>query len=153
MTGLKAKYTTIRTPEGAYGGKHIMTGSLPLELTTTGQLKKEYIIPVKRLTAQVNFNVSFEPYDPEDKFAVGEMFLYNIPKGSMLLDGGGSVDDVGSWGYRHPDNALSDSLDICAGDYSYVVAGNAAKADRSAQFLPRGKKIGLRDRKRSGWNE
>ena len=37
LTGLKAKYTTIRTPEGAYGGKHIMTGSLPLELTTTGQ--------------------------------------------------------------------------------------------------------------------
>ena len=33
LTGLKAKYTTIRTPEGAYGGKHIMTGSLPLELT------------------------------------------------------------------------------------------------------------------------
>lgn len=141
LTGLKAKYTTIRTPEGAYGGKHIMTGSLPLELTTTGQLKKEYIIPVKRLTAQVNFNVSFEPYDPEDKFAVGEMFLYNIPKGSMLLDGGGSVDDVGSWGYRHPDNALSDSLDICAGDYSYVVAGNAAKADRSAQFYQEGKRL------------
>ena len=141
LTGLKAKYTTIRTPEGAYGGKHIMTGSLPLELTTTGQLKKEYTIPVKRLTAQVNFNVSFEPYDPEDKFAVGEMFLYNIPMGSMLLDGGGSVDDAGSWGYRHPDDALLDSLDICAGDYSYVVADNAAKADRSAQFYQEGKRL------------
>ena len=91
LTGLKEKYTTIQTPEGAYGGKHIMTGSLPLELTATSQLKKEYTIPVKRLTAQVNFNVSFEPYDPEDKFAVGEMFLYNIPKGSMLLDGGGII--------------------------------------------------------------
>ena len=141
LTELKAKYTTIRTPEGAYGGKHIMTGSLPLELTTTGQLKKEYTIPVKRLTAQVNFNVSFEPYDPEDKFAIGEMFLYNIPMGSMLLDGGGSVDDAGSWGYRHPDDALLDSLDICAGDYSYVVADNAAKADRSAQFYQEGKRL------------
>ncbi|MCS3061694.1 fimbrial protein [Parabacteroides distasonis] len=106
LTKLKAKYTTIRTPEGAYGGKHIMTGSLPLELTATGRLKKEYTIPVKRLTAQVNFNVSFEPYDPEDKFAVGEMFLYNIPMGSMLLDGGGSVDDAGSWGYRHPNERV-----------------------------------------------
>ena len=141
LTGLKAKYTTIRTPEGAYGGKHIMTGSLPLELTATDQLKKEYTIPVKRLTAQVNFNVSFEPYDPEDKFAVGEMFLYNIPMGSMLLDGGGSVDDAGSWGYRHPNDALSDSLDICAGDYSYVVAGNAAETDRSAQFYQEGKRL------------
>ena len=57
----------------------------------------------------------------------------------MLLDGGGSVDDVGSWGYRHPDNALSDSLDICAGDYSYVVAGNAARQTVRHNFTKREK--------------
>ena len=67
------------------------------------------------------------------------MFLYNIPMGSMLLDGGGSVDDAGSWGYRHPDDALLDSLDICAGDYSYVVADNAAKQTVRHNFTKREK--------------
>ena len=139
LAELQQKYTTISTPEGAYGGKHIMSGFAPLELTATGQLKKEYTIPVKRLAAQLNFTVSFEPANPSDQFAVGEMFLYNIPMGSMLLDDGGSAEETNSWGYHHPENALLDSLDICKGDYSYVVATDTDKKDRSKQFYKEGK--------------
>lgn len=138
LTELQQKYTTISTPEGAYGGKHIMSGFTPLELIATGQLQKEYTIPVKRLTAQLNFTVSFEPANPLDQFAVGEMFLYNIPRGSMLLDDGGSAEETNSWGYHHPENALLDSLDICKGDYSYVVATDTDKKDRSKQFYKEG---------------
>lgn len=138
LAELQQKYTTISTPEGAYGGKHIMSGFAPLELTTNGQLKKEYTIPVKRLTAQLNFTVSFEPANPLDQFAVGEMFLYNIPMGSMLLDGGGAANVEDNWGFHHTD-ALLDSLDICKGDYSYVVATDTDKKDRSKQFYKEGK--------------
>lgn len=138
LSELKQQYTTILNPEGAYGGKHIMSGSIPLELTSNGLLKRVYTVPVRRLTAQLNFNVSFEPTKAGEQFAVGEMFLYNIPKGSMLLDGGGADSVVGDWGYHHKDNLL-DSLDICAGDYSYVVATD--KMNRSEQFFKEGKRL------------
>lgn len=137
LAELEQKYTEIQSPEGAYSGKHIMSGSVPLELTGTGQLKKEYTVPVKRLTAQVNFSIVFAPTNVTDKFAVGEIFLHNIPMGSMLLDGGGSVTEEGSWGYHHADDALLDSLDICQWDYSYVLAED--KSNRSKQFF-KGKK-------------
>lgn len=139
LSELKAQYITIRSQEGAYSGKHIMSGSLPLTLTETGQLKKEYEVPVRRLTAQLNFNILFEPTRENERFAVGEMFLYNIPKGSMLLDGGGADSVQEDWGYHHEENALLDSLDICAGDYSYVVATD--KNDRSEQFFKEGERL------------
>ena len=138
LSELKQQYTTILNPEGAYGGKHTMSGSIPLELTSNGLLKRVYTVPVRRLTAQLNFNVSFEPTKAGEQFAVGEMFLYNIPKGSMLLDGGGADSVEGDWGYHHKDNLL-DSLDICAGDYSYVVATD--KMNRSGQFFKEGKRL------------
>lgn len=134
---LKQQYTTILNPEGAYGGKHIMSGSAPLTLDG-GKLKKEYTIRVKRLTTQLTFNVLFQPTNRNERFAVGEMTLYNIPKGSMLLDGGGARDKEGSWGYHNTD-ALLDSLDICPGDYSYVVAKD--KNDRSEQFFKKGEHL------------
>ena len=135
LSELQAAYTTIKTPDGVYTGKHIMSGNIPLELTTTGQLEKEYTIPVKRLTAQLNFNISFEPYNTGDRFAVGELYIHNVPLGSMLLDGGGLASDASAWGYHHGDNAdeaLLDSLDICPYDYTYVTATD--KTDRSGGF-------------------
>lgn len=136
---LKAQYTEIKSPEGAYSGKHIMSGSAPLGLTVTGQLQKEYTVRVKRLTAQVNFNIVFDPTRETDKFAVGEIFLHNIPMGSMLLDGGGSATEENSWGYHHTDAALLDSLDICPGDYSYVKATD--KDNRVDQFFKDKKRL------------
>ena len=140
LDDLKAKYTEIKSPEGAYSGKHIMSGSVPLALTATGQLEKEYTVLVRRLTAQVNFNIVFDPTRETDKFAVGEIFLHNIPMGSMLLDGGGNKEDMSSWGYHHTDDALLDSLDICPGDYSYVLA-KGDKSDRSKQFFTDKKRL------------
>lgn len=140
LDDLKAKYTEIKSPEGAYSGKHIMSGSVPLALTATGQLEKEYTVLVRRLTAQVNFNIVFDPTRETDKFAVGEIFLHNIPMGSMLLDGGGNKEDMNSWGYHHTDDALLDSLDICPGDYSYVLA-KGDKSDRSKQFFTDKKRL------------
>ena len=136
---LKTKYITIKSQEGAYSGKHIMSGSIPLKLNSTGHLEKEYIVPIRRLTAQLNFQVFFEPTRQGERFAVGEMTLFNIPKGSMLLDGGGADSVEGDWSYHHKDRALLDSLDICAGDYSYVVA--ADKSDRSGQFFNKGERL------------
>ena len=139
LSELQTKYISIKSEEGAYSGKHIMSGSLPLKLNANGQLEKEYIVKVKRLTAQLNFQVSFEPSRPNERFAVGEMKLFNIPKGSMLLDGGGTDKEEDSWSFHHEEDALLDSLDICAGDYSYVVATD--KSDRSGQFFNQGERL------------
>lgn len=129
---LKAQYTEVRLPDGVYAGKHVMSGSEPLELTALGMLKPEYAITVKRLTAQFNFTILFQPDRPADRFAVGEVMIHNVPKGSMLLDGGG-VGEENSWGYHHAENPLLDSLDICQADYSYRIS--VSQADRSKQFF------------------
>ena len=141
LSDLYNEFIEINVPDGAYSGKHVMSGGIPMELVNGTQLKKEYVIPIKRLTAQLNFNVLFDPINEGDEFAIGEMYIHQVPKGSMLMDRGVSYIvgadgiskeiDPKSWGYHHTgaDEAIKDSLDICPYDYSYIKAVQPATAE------------------------
>ena len=147
----------IAVPDGAYSGKHIMTGGMTLPLTTDNKLLKEYTINIKRLTAQLNFEILFNPINDGDEFALGEVYIHQVPMGSMLFDQGITyiidpatgkpvVDDK-SWGVSRktaPDAAKEDSLDICRVDYSYIKAGATTTADeRLKHFYKKDGKSGI----------
>lgn len=141
LSDLYKESVSIAVPDGAYSGKHIMTGGKTLPLTQDNKLPKEYTININRLTAQLNFEVLFDPIEQADEFALGEVYIHQVPMGSMLFDQGitYTIDDAtgkpeqdnNSWGIGQT-NAIEDSLDICPVDYSYIKAKGDATIDPTA---------------------
>lgn len=89
LTELQAVSMTIETEDGANPSSgFVMSGKETLTRGTDGSFPADgYTVYVDRLAAKLQFRVYFDPiYDDRDKFVVTGMYLYNIPKGSYLLE-------------------------------------------------------------------
>ena len=89
LTELQAVSMTIETEDGANPSSgFVMSGKETLTRGTDGSFPADgYTVYVYRLAAKLQFRVYFDPiYDERDKFVVTGMYLYNIPKGSYLLE-------------------------------------------------------------------
>lgn len=86
LSQLKGIAIKINTPDGAYSGKFVMSGSLPIELQN-GKLKPDYEIYVKRLAAKFDFKIRFNPpSNSQDRFLISGIYMHNIPMGSYLVE-------------------------------------------------------------------
>ncbi len=82
---LKEEAIEIAQVDGAYTGKYVMTGETDIVLVN-GVLNREgYNVCVKRLAAQLVFNIATDLPDG-DQFLIGGIYLHNIPKGSRLIE-------------------------------------------------------------------
>ena len=89
LAKLQEKSMTIQTEDGANPSSgFVMSGKETLTRGTDGSFPADgYTVYVDRLAAKLQFRVYFDPiYDDRDKFVVTGMYLYNIPKGSYLLE-------------------------------------------------------------------
>ena len=89
LTDLQDVSMTIETEDGANASSgFVMSGKETLTRGTDGSFPADgYTVYVYRLAAKLQFRVYFDPiYDDRDKFVVTGMYLYNIPKGSYLLE-------------------------------------------------------------------
>ena len=100
---LQALSLTIESADGAYPGSFVMSGSK--DLAGYGDTD-EIEIPVRRLAARLDFQIYFEPATEGDDFAITGIYMFNIPRGSMLLE-----DDIPG---EH------DDYDVHTGDWVYA---------------------------------
>ena len=108
---LKNLSLTIKSADGAYPGNFVMTGVW--DKTVDGgsdfDSKSDITIDVFRLAAKLDFKIYFEPAkaeDKEDQFALTGIYMFNIPRGSMLLE-------------REMAAGGNNDLDVNTGDYVY----------------------------------
>lgn len=117
---LKSLSLKITSADGAYPGSFVMSGSK--ELTGYGDTD-EIEVPVRRLAARLDFQIYFEPATEGDDFAITGIYMFNIPKGSMLLE-------------REMDPATgNDALDVHTGDYVYTTDNPAITASRADRYF------------------
>lgn len=83
LNDLELEAVTIIVPDGAYKGKYVMTGDGVKH--TSRDKRDSYTFNMKRLAAQFNVDVVFEPVVTTDKFMLSEISLHSIPNGSWLL--------------------------------------------------------------------
>ena len=119
LTQLQGEDITIKDPEGAYTGKYVMSGDTEIELIND-QLKREYTVKVKRLTAKLDFDIQFAPTNAGDNFLIHGVFVHNIPMGSKLLEAPHFLED----------GVTPDTLNVCVEDYTYA----SAEGDRKNRY-------------------
>lgn len=82
LNDLEREAVTIIVPDGAYKGKYVMEGQPEGDVPSQADT---YTFKMRRLAAQFNVDVVFEPVVKSDKFMLSEISLHSIPKGSWLL--------------------------------------------------------------------
>lgn len=85
---LAKEFLTISQADGAYMGNFVMSGQEDLRPNATGDFSESYEIKVYRLAAKFDFKIYFHPEVTGDQFAITGLYLYNTPKGSLLLPNG-----------------------------------------------------------------
>lgn len=85
---LAKEFLTISQADGAYQGNFVMSGQEDLRPNATGDFSESYKIKVYRLAAKFDFKIYFHPEVTGDQFAITGLYLYNTPKGSLLLPNG-----------------------------------------------------------------
>ena len=105
LTELQAVSMTIETEDGANASSgFVMSGDW--DVPASFDENATYEIEVARLAAKLEFKVYFMPDEEKDEFAITGMFMYNIPKGSLLLAQG------------YPDSQNAEAQELNAGtDY------------------------------------
>ena len=105
LTELQAVSMTIETEDGANASSgFVMSGDW--DVPASFDENATYTIEVARLAAKLEFKVYFMPDEETDEFAITGMFMYNIPKGSLLLAQG------------YPDSQNAEAQELNAGtDY------------------------------------
>lgn len=83
---LAKEFLTISQADGAYMGNFVMSGQEDLRNVT--YFLESYDIKVYRLAAKFDFKIYFHPEVTGDQFAITGLYLYNTPKGSLLLPNG-----------------------------------------------------------------
>ncbi len=79
---------TISQADGAYQGNFVMSGQEDLRPNATDDFSESYKIKVYRLAAKFDFKIYFHPEETGDQFTITGLYLYNTPKGSLLLPNG-----------------------------------------------------------------
>ena len=112
LTELQAVSMTIETEDGANASSgFVMSGDW--DVPASFDENATYEIEVARLAAKLEFKVYFMPDEETDEFAITGMFMYNIPKGSLLLAQG------------YPDSQNAEAQELNAGtDYVKGTEGN-----------------------------
>ena len=112
LTELQAVSMTIETEDGANASSgFVMSGDW--DVPASFDENATYEIEVARLAAKLEFKVYFMPDEEKDEFAITGMFMYNIPKGSLLLAQG------------YPDSQNAEAQELNAGtDYVKGAEGN-----------------------------
>ena len=112
LTDLQDVSMTIETEDGANASSgFVMSGDWDVPDSFTENAT--YEIEVARLAAKLEFKVYFMPDEETDEFAITGMFMYNIPKGSLLLAQG------------YPDSQNAEAQELNAGtDYVKGTEGN-----------------------------
>lgn len=105
---LKSLSLKITSADGAYPGSFVMSGVWEKDDATYNE-NNPIEVPVRRLAARLDFQIYFEPATEGDDFAITGIYMFNIPKGSMLLE---------------PEITGDKDLDVQTGDWVY-----AANAD------------------------
>ena len=111
---LQALSLEITSADGAYPGSFVMSGFEDL----TGDTSTDITIPVRRLAARLDFQIYFEPATEGDDFAITGIYMFNIPRGSMLLE-----DDI---------TGEHDDYDVHTGDWVY---DNETYTDREDNYF------------------
>ena len=77
----------IDQADAAFSGGMIMHGKLQDNLTQDDVQNKQKTIQiyVSRIAAMIDFTLKFDPENSEDKFYLGDVRVYNIPKRSYLV--------------------------------------------------------------------
>lgn len=85
---LAKEFLTISQADGAYMGNFVMSGQEELRTDGATEFAESYEIPVTRLAAKFDFKIYFHPEETGDQFTITGLYLYNTPKGSLLLPNG-----------------------------------------------------------------
>lgn len=85
---LATEYLTISQADGAYMGNFVMSGQEDLRPNAVADFSESYEIKVYRLAAKFDFKIYFHPEETGDQFTITGLYLYNTPKGSLLLPNG-----------------------------------------------------------------
>ena len=85
---LTEEFLTISQADGAYMGNFVMSGQEDLRKGNVPVFSESYEIKVTRLAAKFDFKIYFHPEVTGDQFAITGLYLYNTPKGSLLLPNG-----------------------------------------------------------------
>lgn len=85
---LAKEFLTISQADGAYMGNFVMSGQEVLRNENVTYFLESYDIKVYRLAAKFDFKIYFHPEVTGDQFAITGLYLYNTPKGSLLLPNG-----------------------------------------------------------------
>ena len=85
---LAKEFLTISQADGAYQGNFVMSGQEDLRPNAVADFSESYEIKVYRLAAKFDFKIYFHPEETGDQFTITGLYLYNTPKGSLLLPNG-----------------------------------------------------------------
>ena len=101
---LKSLSLEITSADGAYPGSFVMSGVWEKDVATYDE-NNPIEVPVRRLAARLDFQIYFEPATEGDEFAITGIYMFNIPRGSKLLE--------------HDITGEHDDYDVHTGDWVY----------------------------------
>lgn len=117
---LQALSLEITSADGAYPGSFVMSGVWDKSKDTEYvDQNSDITVPVRRLAARLDFQIYFEPATEGDEFAITGIYMFNIPKGSMLLE------------ESMEKNGILDILNVCTEDYVY----DTDATERAGKYL------------------
>lgn len=82
---LETKLIKISRPEEVFRGSMMMHGFTAVTADQLTEKNKSIVIPVHRLGAHVEFDIRFNPKNPNDRFFLSQIKVHNLPARSWLV--------------------------------------------------------------------